>query len=89
MTGRVKNIADPTYCHDGVHVLSVTSLYCPDFITDSAFSLTFSHDSTAFATDPTVVRSVIGSVPVETHHYRSKLSILLLTDLVIYNQYWS
>ena len=35
-----------------------------DFITDSAFSRTFSHDPRTFATNPRVVESVTGSVLV-------------------------
>ena len=68
MTGRAKNVPDPTSCQDAHHILSV--LYRPvvDFITDSAFSRVFSHDPTTFVTDPRVVGSVTGSAPVEHLH---------------------
>ena len=69
MTGRAKKVPNPTACQDGQYDLSVTLPSCRDFITDPPFSRAFSHDSTTFATNPRVVGSVTGSVPVETLHY--------------------
>ena len=57
MTGHAKKVPNPTACRD-----------VGDFITDSLFSYHFFYDSVTFATDPRVVGSVTGSVPVETVH---------------------
>ena len=58
MTGRAKNVPDPTSCWDGHYDLSVIEPSCRGF----------SPDPTIFATDPRVVESVAGSALVEHLH---------------------
>ena len=64
-TGRAKKVPDPTACRDVHYDLSLT---VGDFIINSSFSLLFFYDPMTFATEPRVVGSVTGSVPVETLH---------------------
>ena len=64
MTGRAKKVPNPKACWDGHYDLYVTLPSCRGF-----HNRLFFYDPTTFATDPRVIGSVTGSVPVETLHY--------------------
>ena len=82
MTGRAKNIPNPTSCWDGVHVLSVTLPSFWVFHNQLCILSRFSHNSTTFATDPRVVGLVTGSTPVEQLHQTKSAAHTIVQSLI-------